>query len=327
MLNLPALPYDEWRDTRDTLHRWTQVIGKIRLALTPRINHWWNVPLYVSAHGLTTSAIPVGDRRFELELDFVDDVLRIRSGDRAEELVELGPRSVADFYAATMTALRAAGLECRIWTMPVEIADAIPFEHDDQHHSYDKEYVLRFWHSLRSIEAVLTKFRAGFLGKCSPVHFFWGSFDLAVTRFSGRRAPELAANPIDREAYSHEVSSVGWWPGDHRLEHAAFYSYASPEPPGFAQARIAPAQAYYFAGLKGFYLDHADVCRAADPEATLLDFCATTYAAAADLGAWPRADLERARPEDHDGDLYSSRDPRQQPGANEGLRGVPPAGR
>lgn len=331
MLSLLALPYDEWRDTRETLHRWTQVVGKIRLGLTPVINHWWNVTLYVSTRGLTTSAIPFGDRVLELELDFIDDVLRIRSDDRLDQLVELRPRTVADFYAATRRALRAAEIECPIQTMPCELTNPIPFEHDHEHRSYDKEYVLRFWHNLSRIAGVLTKFRSGFIGKCSPVQFFWGSFDLAVTRFSGRRAPPIEGGAIEREAYSHEVCSAGWWPGDPRLERASFYSYAAPEPSGFARATISPPQAYYSSLFKGFYLDHDQVCRAADPEACLLDFYETTYAAAADLGAWPRAELERARSatraEDHDADLYASRDPRQPSSADERLRGVPADGR
>jgi hypothetical protein len=331
MLSLPALPYDEWRDTRETLHRWMQVVGKIRLGLTPVINHWWNVTLYVSTRGLTTSAIPIGDRVVELELDFVDDVLRVRSDDKPDQLVELRPRTVADFYAATVRALRAAEIECRIYTMPVELTNPIPFEEDHEHRSYDKEYVLRFWHNVSRIAGVLTKFRSGFIGKCSPVQFFWGSFDLAVTRFSGRRAPPIEGDAIEREAYSHEVCSAGWWPGDPRLERASFYCYASPEPPGFPQARISPPQAYYSPFLKGFYLDHDQVRRAADPEAVLLEFCESTYAAAADLGAWPRADLERARSatraEDNYGELYASRDTRQQPSSDERLRGVPATGR
>lgn len=332
MQGLPSLPYHEWRETRDTLHLWTQIVGKIRLALTPRINHWWNVPLYVSAHGLTTSAITIADRCFEIEFDFLQDVLRVRADDGRERVVELAPRTVADFYAATMAAVNDVGIACRIWTLPCELTNPIPFTHDTVHRSYDRDYVLRFWHCLSRIEAVLTRFRAGFIGKCSPIHLFWGSFDLALTRFSGRRAPDFDGNVIDREAYSHEVASVGWWPGDPRHERASFYSYAVPEPPGFPLAPILPAQAYYHPTLKGFYLDHEAVRGAADPAAMLLEFCETTYAAAADFGAWPRAELERARPqpppaEEHHADVFSSQDTRQHPGTNEGLRGVPAAGR
>jgi hypothetical protein len=326
MKDLPALPYREWRDTRDTLHRFLQIVGKIRLRATPLVNHWWNVPLYVSARGLTTTAISVDDRRFELEFDFVDHVLRIHPHEGKTRYVELAPRSVADFYAATMTALRAAGIECQIWTTPVEIADRTPFEHDREHRSYDKQYVGKFWDCVSRIDAVLTKFRAGFLGKCSPVHFFWGSMDLAVTRFSGRRAPPFEASAMEREAYSHEVSSAGWWPGDYRLESASFYSYTAPEPAGFATASILPPQAYYHASLKGFYLDHDVVRLAADPERTLLEFCESTYAAAAELGNWPRAELERHTEEDH-GDLFSSGERGRRAGADEGLRGVSEARR
>jgi len=321
MIELPALPYGEWRNTRDTLHRWLQIVGKVRLALTPLINHWWNVPFYVSARGFTTSAITVGDRTFEIEFDFVDDVLRIQPHGAAARTVELAPRSVADFYAATMAALRAAGIECKIWTTPVEILDdRTPFDHDTAHHAYDKRYVLRFWDSVSRIAGVLTKFRANFIGKCSPVHFFWGSMDLAVTRFSGRRAPPIEGTIMEREGYSHELSSVGWWPGDKRLERAAFYSYASPEPQGFAIASVAPEYAYYYAPLRGFYLDHDDVRRAEDPESVLLAFCESTYEAAAELGNWPRGELER---EEHHGELFSSGDHRQRSGADEGLRGMP----
>lgn len=291
MKNLPSLPYDEWRDTRDTLHRWMQVIGKTRPMLTPTINHWWNVPLYVSARGLTTSAIPFQDRWFEL--DFIDHVLRVQADDKPPRFVDLAPRTVADFYAATMAALHEIDIDVRLWTMPVEMADPIPFEQDTVHRSYDREYVVRFWEIVSRVHATLVKFRADFIGKCSPVQLFWGTMDLAVSRFSGRRAPPFAGNHIEQEAYSHEVSSVGWWPGDERLERAAFYSYIAPEPAHFADAAITTPHAYYFAPLKGFYLDHDVVRAASDPEALLLDFCQQTYAAAADLGNWPRHDLER----------------------------------
>jgi len=294
-MDWPELPLHEWRATRDTLHRWSQIIGKIRLGLTPTVNHWWNVPLYVSPRGLTTSTIPYGNRWFELELDFIDDVLRLRLNDSADRTVPLRLHTVAEVYAETMSMLRAAGIECHIWRMPVECEDPIPFDRDELHHDYDKRYVLRFWRIVAETTAILTKFRARFLGKCSPVHFFWGSFDLAVTRFSGRRAPPLeGANAIEREAYSHEVSSIGWWPGDSRLEQPAFYSYASPEPPGFRDAAISTPHTYYHPTLKGFYLHYDDVRRASDPEALLLDFCQATYAAAAELGRWDRAELERS---------------------------------
>jgi hypothetical protein len=292
MPNWPPLPLDEWRETRDTLHMWTQIAGKIRMALTPTINHWWNVPLYVSARGLTTTSIPCGERWFEMEFDLVEHVLRITFNDGSEKLVQLAPRTVADFYGETMAVLHAAGIEPKIWTMPVEVPDPIRFEDDTQHKSYEREPVERFRIVLARAADVLTQFRARFIGKCSPVHFFWGSFDLAVTRFSGRPAPARAeADAITREAYSHEVSSVGWWPGDARLPAPYFYSYAAPEPAGFRDADVG---APYLPDLGGFYLAYDEVRNAADPEARLLDFCERTYAAAADLGNWDRRSLERA---------------------------------
>lgn len=306
---LPALPYMEWRDTYQTLHRWMQIIGKVELALTPKVNHWWNVAFQVSARGVTTSGIASDQGRFDVEFDFLEDVMRIRTEDGATQRVELRPRTVADFYAATMKALRDAGITADIWTMPVEIADPIKFESDVEHRSYVHDHAVRFWRALSWIDRVLHKFRARYVGKSSPVHFFWGSFDLAVTRFSGRRAPSVPEATIEREAYSHEVSSVGWWPGDPRLERASFYSYAVPQPPGFADATIGVPGAYYHRELQGFYLDHEAVRTADDPEATLLAFCEQTYAAAADLGSWPRADVERRplpRPRGRHGDVYAS---------------------
>jgi hypothetical protein len=293
MKDLPPLPYQEWRDTRNTLHRWMQVVGKIRLKRTPKINHWWNVPFYVSARGLTTSAIPFGDRWFELEFDFIDHVLRVQADDRPAHFVDLAPRTVADFYAATMAALHALDIDVQLWTTPVEMADPIPFEQDTAHGSYDRHYAVRFWEIVSRVHATLLKFRADFVGKCSPVQLFWGTMDLAVSRFSGRRAPPFEGNSIEQEAYSHEVASVGWWPGDERFERPAFYSYIAPEPAAFAQAPITTPHAYYFAPLKGFYLDHDKLRAERDPEAVLLDFCQQTYAAAADLAYWPRQDLER----------------------------------
>jgi hypothetical protein len=293
--NWPALPRDAWRDTCDTLHMWTQIIGKVRLALTPTINHWWNVPLYVSASGLTTSTIDYGDRWFDVEFDFLGDVLRIRTSTGDDRTVALAPRTVADFYRETMAALKALGIDVRIWTMPVEFPDPIPFHKDVTHRSYDREYVLRFFQILALTEEVFTNFRARFIGKCSPIHFFWGSFDLAVTRFSGRPAAKPPEDVINREAYSHEVSSVGWWAGDSRLELPTYYSYAWPEPEGFRSAGVSPTPAYYNSLFNGFYLHYDEVRRSSDPEKTLLDFCETTYAAAADLGKWDRAALERRR--------------------------------
>lgn len=294
MSTWPALPYREWLDTRNTVHRWTQIVGKIRLALTPLVNHWWNVPLYVTARGLTTSEIPYGDRWFDMEFDFLAHVLRIRTSDGGEHDIPLGPRSVADLHKEVFAALRSLSIECVIWPVPVEIDNPIPLDRDEHHRAYDRDAVERFWRILALTHAVFTKFRAEFIGKCSPVHFFWGSFDLAVTRFSGRPAVvKPDADVITREAYSHEVSSVGFWPGDPRLELPAFYSYAAPEPEGFRKAAVRPGAAYYNEPLGGFYLHYDDMRTAADPEAALLDFCHSTYDAAADLGKWDRAALER----------------------------------
>jgi hypothetical protein len=290
----PDLPLDAWRDTRETLHRWMQVVGKIRMELTPLINHWWNVTLYVSARGLTTSKIPYGDRWFEMEFDFIAHVLRIRTNDGEEHAVALAPRTVADFHNEVFSALRSLRIDCRIWPVPVECENPIPLNTDTEHHSYDPEYAQRFWRVIALSDAVFTNFRSGFIGKCSPVHFFWGGFDMAVTRFSGRRAPEReGADAMTREAYSHEVCSVGWWAGDGRLPQAAFYSYAAPEPAGYRTSIVSPSSVYYNETLGGFYL-HYDILRAAsDPDATLLDFCRTTYVAAADNAHWDRAALER----------------------------------
>jgi len=290
----PALPLDEWWETRDTLHRWTQILGKIRMELTPLVNHWWNVPLYVTPRGLTTSTIPYGDRWFDMELDFLGDAMHIRVSDGGARDVALAPRSVADFHDEVFAALKELRIGCSIDPIPSECEDTIPLDKDTQHASYDREYVLRFWRIVALSTEVLTRFRARFVGKCSPVHFFWGSFDLAVTRFSGRRAPARpGADPITAEAYSHEVSSVGWWPGDHRLPRASFYSYAAPEPAGFRDSRVSPAAAYYNEPLGGFYLHYDDVVAADDPAETLMQFCQSTYDTAADCGKWDRDLLER----------------------------------
>jgi hypothetical protein len=295
MTHWPELPLEAWRDTRETLHRWTQVVGKIRMTLTPLINHWWNVPLYVTARGLTTSEIPYGERWFDMEFDFIAHVLRVRTSDGGEHDVRLGARSVADLHDEVFRVLDSLDISCRIWPVPVEIENPIPLDRDEQHSSYDREYVERFWRVLALTHAVFTKFRGEFIGKCSPVHFFWGSFDLAVTRFSGQPAAVRPdADSITREAYSHEVSSVGFWPGDNRLPQASFYSYAAPEPEGFRTSAVSPAAGYYNESLNGFYLHYDDLRRASDPEATLLDFCRSTYDAAAKTGNWDRA-LERRR--------------------------------
>ena len=291
---LPPLPLTEWKPTCDTLHMWTQIIGKVRLALAPRVNHWWEVPLYVSARGLTTSAIPHGNLVFDCELDFVDHQLLIRVSNGRLGRVALQPRSVADFYRETMARLKECGVDVDIWPVPVEIDNPIPFAEDTEHASYDRDAVERFWRVLMFSDRVMNRFRASFIGKCSPVHFFWGSFDMAVTRFSGRRAPENpTADVITREAYSHEVSSCGWWPGGGACPGPAFYSYAAPQPEGFKTARVEPAEAFYSDAFSEFVLPYDDVRAAADPEASLLQFCQSTYVAAADAGGWDRAALER----------------------------------
>lgn len=290
----PSLPLDSWKETYATLHMWTQIVGKIRLNLTSVINHWWNVPLYVTARGLTTSRIPYGERSFELWFDFRRHHLGLETNDGVLKTLHLGPRSVDDFYQEVMSMLRAAGIEVKIWPMPVEIPDPIPFDRDRQHASYDPKSVETFWRILQSVDSVFHQFRSEFVGKASPVHFFWGSFDLAVTRFSGRPAPERpGADAITREAYSHEVSSVGFWPGGGDVKDAAFYSYAAPEPRGFKEARVHPDAATYNKQLGEFLLMYEDVRRAASPSIALLDFCRSTYDAAAELGNWDRKSLER----------------------------------
>ena len=277
---------------------WTQIIGKIRLAQAPMINHWWQVPLYVTSRGLTTSPIPYGARSFQIDLDFIDHALQISLDDGRREGFALAPRSVAEFHAELMRRMRSLGLEVRIWTMPCEIEHPIRFEEDHRHAAYDAEFVSRFWRVLVQADRVLTAFRARFLGKVSPVHFFWGSFDLAVTRFSGRRAPTHPGAPnvadkVTREAYSHEVSSAGFWPGAAGLSEPVFYAYAYPQPDGFAQARVAPAAASYSASFGEFLLPYDAVRQAASPDDLLLEFLQSTYEAAADLGQWDRATLER----------------------------------
>lgn len=290
----PALPLEQWKDTCATLHMWTQIVGKIRLALTPLINHWWNVPLYVNAHGLTTSAIPCGNRPFELWFDFLDHQLVLQMSDGSRKSLPLKRMSVADFYREVMSMLRSSGIEVRIWRMPIEIPDPIPFDQDRVHASYDPEAAQRFWKILLNVQCIFDEFRSRFLGKCSPIHFFWGSFDLAVTRFSGRPAPERpGADRITREAYSHEVSSVGFWPGGDNITDPAFYSYTAPEPQGFRDWPVRPAAARYDTQLGEFILMYDDVRTSASPGATLLDFCQSTYEAGATLGKWDRNALER----------------------------------
>jgi len=290
----PALPLDSWEDTRATLHMWTQIVGKVRMKLTPLTNHWWNVPLYVTTRGLSTSRIPYGNRAFELWFDFQRHQLVLETNDGVLEKLPLVPRSVADFYREFMKMLRAARIEVKIWRMPVEVPNPIPFDEDRVHAAYDPKSVEKFWRILLSVDAVFNQFRAEFIGKCSPVHFFWGSFDLAVTRFSGRRAPERpGADAITREAYSHEVSSVGFWPGGGEVTDAAFYSYAAPEPQGFKAAQVKPEAAFYHKKLGEFILTYEEVRKAKSPSTTLLEFCETTYEAGASLGNWDRDGLER----------------------------------
>jgi Family of unknown function (DUF5996) len=290
----PALPVEQWKDTRATLHMWTQIVGKIRLALTPLVNHWWNVPLYVNARGLTTSAIPYGARPFELWFDFIDHQLVLQNSDGSRSVLPLTAMSVAEFYQRVMAMLRSSDIEVKIWRMPVEVPDPIPFDEDRVHVSYDPNAARKFWEILLNVQCVLDEFRSRFIGKCSPIHFFWGSFDLAVTRFSGRRAPERpGADRITREAYSHEVSSVGFWPGSGSMAAPAFYSYAAPEPPGFRDWPVRPTAARYDAQLGEFIRMYEDVRTSASPGATLLDFCQSTYEAAATLGKWDRNALER----------------------------------
>ena len=291
----PELPFEPWRQTCDTLHMWTQIVGKVRLALAPYLNHWWQVPLYLSARGLSTGSIPYRDTAFEMEFDFIDHVLAIRLSDGRSRTVRLAPRSVADFHAEFMSVLRELRISVHIWTMPVEVPNPIAFEKDTVHASYEGEQVVRFWRVLQSVDAVLKEFRGGFIGKASPVHFFWGSFDLAVTRFSGRRAPPMPeADAMTREGYSHEVSSVGWWPGDETTPYAAFYSYSAPEPAGFGEATVRPRAAFYDRTASQFRLKYDDVRTAPEPRQAVLDFCQSTYEAAANLGGWNRAELERA---------------------------------
>jgi hypothetical protein len=290
----PSLPLAAWRDTCETLHMWTQVVGKVKLALAPPLNHWWQVALYVSPRGLTTSSVPYAGGLFDITFDFIEHRLVIATTDGAHVALPLRPQTVADFHHELLAALHSIGIRVKIWGMPVEVEHPIPFEADDRHHSYDREYAQRFWRVLVAAHRVLEEFRSTFIGKSSPVHFFWGSFDLAVTRFSGRRAPaRQGADPITREAYSHEVSSAGFWPGGGPIADAAFYAYSAPEPPGMKTARIGPASAFYHAELSEFLLMYEDVRTAASPEAAIREFLQSAYEAGATLGNWNRAELER----------------------------------
>ena len=295
----PSLPLDAWAETYATLHRWTQIVGKIRLAQTPWVNHSWHVPLYVSARGLTTARMSHGARAFEIAFDFLDHRLLIQTSDGGEGALTLRPQSVAAFYHGLLGALEELGLGVSIHSRPNELEDATPFAEDHLHAAYDPAQAERFWRVLMQADRVLQAFRARFIGKCSPVHFFWGSFDLAVTRFSGRPAPPHPGgipnlpDRVVREAYSHEVSSCGFWPGGGPHPFPLFYSYAYPEPEGFASAAGAPEGAFYSAELREWVLPYDVVRDAASPDEALLTFLEFTYRAAAELGGWDRPGLER----------------------------------
>ncbi len=296
----PSLPLAAWQDTYSTLHRWTQIVGKIRLALAPKLNHWWQSTLYITPRGLTTSSIPYENRTFQINFDFLDHQLEIQTSDGITKRMALAPYSVADFYQKVMGILSEMGIEVRIWTMPQEVAEPILFEQDYEHTAYDPEYAQRFWRILVQADRVMTAFRARFIGKSSPVHFFWGSFDLAVTRFSGRRAPEHPggvphmADWVTREAYSHEVSSCGFWPGGGPFVEPIFYAYAYPAPEGFRDHPVQPKEAFYSEEMQEFVLPYEVVRQADDPDTVLLAFLQSTYEAAANLGHWERVGLERS---------------------------------
>jgi len=298
----PSLPFADWRDTCATLHLWAQVVGKVRLVQSPWINHSWHVTLYVTTRGLTTSPIPYGTRSLSIDFDFIDHRLVIQTSDGSVRVLPLRPQAVADFYGAVMGALEDLEVPVHIHTTPNEISDGIPFELDRQHAAYDAAAATRFWRALVQVDRVMKVFRSGFIGKCSPVHFFWGSFDLAVTRFSGRTAPPHPGGVphmpdwVAREAYSHEVSSAGFWAGNDAAPEAVFYSYAYPEPAGFRDARVEPSEARFDQTLGEFVLPYEAVRRAANPDEALLAFLRSTYGAAADLAHWDRPALERADP-------------------------------
>jgi hypothetical protein len=307
----PELNYADWKETCATLHLWTQIVGKIRLTLTPWTNHSWHVTLYVTSRGLTTSPIPHGTDTFEIRFDFIDHQLRILKSDGAGQSIELKRRSVADFYKAVMAALDELDLSVKIDILPNEIPNPIPFDRDEQHRSYDPEYANRFWRVLVQVDRVFKEFRSRFCGKCSPVHFFWGAPDLAVTRFSGRAAPKHPGgiphlpDAITREAYSQEVSSLGFWPGADAMPMAIFYSYAYPEPKGFSEAKVKPDAASYNAQFREFVLPYDAVRTAKSPDDAILDFAQSTYDAASQLGSWDRAALEEKKPSLHSARQHS----------------------
>jgi hypothetical protein len=297
----PSLPLEAWRETYATLHLWTQIVGKVRLAQSPWVNHSWHVTLYLTARGLTTSLIPYGSRVFQIDFDFLDHELTVQSTDGGSAGFGLEPQSVAMFYRRLMEEMAKLNLHVNIHAKPNEIADPVRFDHDGISRGYDPEYANRFWRVLVQADRVLKEFRSRFIGKCSPVHFFWGAPDLAVTRFSGRRAPQhpggIPSLPdwVTREAYSHEVSSCGFWPGGGPIPYAAFYSYAYPEPAGFSGTAVKPAEAFYSTDLREFILAYDVVRQSESPDDTLLDFLQTTYEAAANLAQWDRSSLERYR--------------------------------
>src|SRR6201984_315324 len=298
----PSLPFAEWKDTAITLHMWTQIVGKIRLTLTPWTNHSWHVTLYVTSRGLTTSPIPHGNNIFEIRFDFIDHELRIMKSDGAIRVLKLRPRSVARFYQDVMKALTEMDLPVKIDLVPNEIQNPTPFDRDEEHRSYDAEYANRFWRVLVQADRVFKDFRSDFCGKCSPVHFFWGRFDLAVTRFSGRPAPPHPGgiphlpDAVAREAYSQEVSSLGFWPGNAVAPTPIFYSYAYPEPPGFTEAKVQPAAAFYEPNFREFMLPYDAVRTAEKPDEVLLEFAQSTYDAASTLGKWDADALQEAKP-------------------------------
>lgn len=295
----PELPWTEWAATISTLHMWTQIVGKVRMALAPARNHWWHVPLYVSSRGLTTSAIPYGLREFQVDFDFIDHRLQVADSEGATFTMPLEPKSVARFYREFMDGLRGLAIDVRIWARPTEVAEAIPFESDELHATYDPRHAQLFWRGLLQADRVLKAFQSGFVGKASPVHFFWGSFDLAAARFSGRPAPRHPGGApnvaawVDEEAYSREISSAGWWPRS-EAPGPSFYAYTYPEPAGIRSAPIGPADAFFDAGFGDFILPYDAVRSSRDPDAAVLEFLESTYAAGADLGGWDRTMLEPA---------------------------------
>ena len=298
----PPLPLDEWAETYATLHRMMQVVGKIRLACAPMVNHWWQVTLYLTPRGLSTSSMPHGSRTFQIDFDFFDHTLNIDVSDGKRRSIKLRSGPIAHFYGEVMEALSALGVPVRVWSRPAEVENPIPFEQDFEHTIYKPEHAHRCWQVLQQADRVMAQFRSRFSGKCSPVHFFWGGFDMAVTRFSGRRAPEHPggipnlADWVTREAYSHECSSCGFWPGGGAVPEPGFYAYSYPEPAGYKEHEVRPEEAYYSDQIREYLLPSEAVRRADDPDRMLLDFFQSTYVAAADLGEWNRAELEHDNP-------------------------------